>query len=176
MKCIVVIGRSKMKKTISLTSCLGEISPRHLVFQQFERSFGEPAPNTWSELTQTKALLLLHRIRGEGGACFDPQGIMLPQGTPEIRFGMNKNLTQSIVRTRVGLTQKVKDSLEATFERIKGVPYDMSSGRRPEFITRTSKNTNLALTEDLVHRRQDTTSVSPKYPKQVIVYDITKKI
>jgi len=94
-------------------------------------------------------------------------------GALDIPFGTTKDLMASILETQVSLTQKIKASLKTTFEKMKTKPCVISSELRPGFIARTSNGEKLELTSDIVHDRQGSASVSPKYPKQVIVYDLS---
>ena len=158
-----------MRKIISTEFHRVSRFQQYTVSQQFENLFGLVPPVIWPEATQQQDLHLLHRIQNTTNF------YGLPTGMPEIAFGINKNLERCITKTRVALTQKVQNSLMTTFEKMKTKPYTLSAENRPGFIARTSNFEKLALTEDTIHDRQDSTRVSPKYPKQVVVYDISKR-
>jgi hypothetical protein len=161
-----------MNKTISITDMAISTAETTILNSQFETLFGV-TPTTWTESTQKQALQLLYRIETNTLSPVDSHGIVLE--TPEIPFGIHNNLTESILQTRIALTQKVQNSLNTTFEKSKTKLYIMSANTRPGFVARTSHFEKLELTSDLVHNRQDATTASPKYPKQVVVYDITKR-
>ena len=164
-----------MKKTVSTLSYVLETGPLPGLAYQFENIFDPPAPKEWTEDTQKQAIRLFHRIQAAETSTLDLDLIVLPPETPEIPFGFNKESQASFLNTRLGLTQKMQQSLSTTFSRMKATLFPISPDNRPGFIARTHNGERLELTGDIVYDRQDATSISPKHPHQVIVYDISAR-